>query len=214
MSASIKYGQIWSSPAGAFGIGGNGQSVTLGEFTFNSPLPEQVTLTLGKRQSGRNTLAGAIYADVVYGVGTATSNVSLDWQQGTTIGLPAGKITVTARQVGSWDASVILTAQVAPGPKNSVSSPTLTETFAINPAGSIGLAVPARAKRIQISDPLGAASDMIVQVAAMGAGSNYTVATDPIIRTYGVILSGQADTVIISSVAGVPTGVATWILDG
>jgi hypothetical protein len=231
-------GQIWSSPTGTNGLGGVGRSVALGELALEDPTCQQATLTLGYQNMnpGATLGQGRIYAIIKYGIGAANQTVAIDWCQGQTICLPAGKVHVTALQVDSKGAPwiplpagysvtpaediavpVILTASLAAGSRSSISHPTLSQSVNIAAGATIPWQCPVRAKRVLVSDSRGqGATDLTARVVGSLANAFYNLANaaDSAIRTDGVVLGGLADNVQLASVAGVINVSLCWMLDG
>lgn len=231
-------GQIWSSPAGANGLGGVGRQVALGELELADTTVQQAVLTLGlvNRSPGTTLGRGRIYAIVQYGIGSANQTVILDWSQTQSISLPVGKVNVTAMEVDAKgapllpmpagyvvnlaeaiDVPVILTSELAAGDRSSVHAPTLTQTINLGVNITVPWQVPARAKRVLVGDIRGqAASDVTAFVVGSLSGNGFVLANaaDSAIRTDGVILPGLTDNVQLNSTGGFNGIVLCWMLDG
>jgi hypothetical protein len=212
------------------GLGGIGRQANMGELTLpDYQFPAMSTLLLQMRNlynPGINIGPGNIRAIAKYAVGAVPNDeVMLDWTFGTSISLPAGKVTLTAVEygVGSGNRNIavplFLSAQLVPGPRFSTAAPTLTFAFVLTATVAESMAPPARAKRLLVGDRRGqAASDVIVTIEALNARNTYNLgnAADSAIRTEGVILPGA--TTMISFVSATGTGndliTVCFLLDG
>ncbi len=235
----LRTGQNWSSIAGTVGIGGVGRSVTLGELSLDERHPQQATLTLGLvNLQPQNTLGrGRVYAVVKYGIGLANLTVVLDWGPTTSICLPCGKVNVTAVEVDAKGAPVlpmpagyeipdpteniavpiILTAELAAGPRSSIAMPTLSQTINLLGGVAVPWHVPARGKRVLVGDARGQlGTDLTALVVGSLAQNFYSLANaaDSLIRTEGVALQGGADNVQLTSAGGWNGATLCWFLDG
>lgn len=228
-------GLTWTAPlisgqAPILGLGGAGRTVGMGELSLpDIGCGQMATLTLNLRSLDNNQLdvgPGNIRARVKYGIGViGHDEVELDWGFGTSITLPVGRCTLTAIEVGDASSDnmprrIMLTAQLAKGPRSSLGWPSLTESFRLAANVPNILVPPARARRLLVTDYRGiAGSDITVRVTMLnGAVNLFNLATaaDSAIRTEGVFLPATTTLVSITSVAG--TGVnhiaACFLLDG
>jgi len=213
-----------------FGLGGIGRQANMGELSLpNYQYPSMSTLLLQMRNlynPGIDIGPGNIRALAKYAVGAVPNDeVMLDWTFGTSISIPAGKVTVTAVEygVGSGNRNIavpiFLSAQLVPGPRFSTAAPTLTFAFTLAATVAESMAPPARARRLLVGDRRGqAASDVIVTVTALNARNTYNLgnAADSAIRTEGVVLPGATTMVSFVSAAGTGNDLITvcFLLDG
>jgi len=228
-------GLTWTAPvipgqAPMLGLGGAGRVVGMGELSLPDPTAQIATLVLNMRSLDNNALnvgPGNIRARVTYGVGAiGHDQVELDWGFETSIGLPVGRCTVTAIETGDATGAanvprrIMLTAQLAKGPRSSLGWPTLTESFLLAAGVPEILVPPARARRLLVTDYRGiAGTDLIVEFETLNAAVNrFDLANpaDSAIRTEGVVMPTATTLVRITSVAG--TGInhigACFLLDG
>lgn len=229
-------GKMWTAPviagqAPIVGLGGAGSIVSLGELSLpNIDCPQMATLTLNMRSQDNQALVigpGAVRARVDYSVGAIPSDrVELDWGFETSIVLPCGRCTISAIEVGDATGAgnmprrMMLTAQLAAGPRSSLGWPTLTESFFLAAGVPNVLIPPARARRLLVTDYRGiAGTDLIVDITMLnGAINRFVLATaaDSAIRTDGVFLPATTYEVRVTSAGG--TGVnhiaACFLLDG
>lgn len=212
------------------GLGGAGRTVGMGELSLpDIGCGQMATLTLNLRSLDNNQLdigPGNIRARVKYGIGAIGSDeVELDWGFGTSITLPVGRCTITAIEVGdatgtNMPRQIMLTAQLAQGPRSSLGWPTLTDAFLLAAGVPHTIVPPARARRLLVTDYRGiAGSDITVDVTMLnGAINRFNLATaaDSIIRTEGVFLPATTTLVAITSVAGTAANhiAACFLLDG
>jgi len=234
---NVMTGQIWSSPAGTNALGGIGREVAMGELELEDSTAQQAVLTLGMQQTDPTGTfgAGRILARLKYGIGSASQTIVIDWALKNAIELPAGKVTITAIQTDAqgWPAiplpgglaprpadgiftPVILTSSLAAGDRGSVYAPTLTLSYGLPPAGTIGFQCPAGSKGILVTDPRGQAlSDIQVDIfASRGVNRLFLVnPADSAIRTTGVIL-GDASVVELLSPGGIDHVGIVWLLEG
>jgi hypothetical protein len=236
-----KWGSTWSTPTTEpssdpqnWGLGGQGVVKMVGEYTLHKPaLPSAMcTLYLGLIRSGVNPnppsgspIFGPIYADVTIGYGAAAYQFSMDWAQGASISVPAGKVTVNARQGGSLDYKIQLSAGLAIGPRGVATPPSYTQYFAVPPRpGSAVIQVPNRARGLLVPKVFtGRPSDFEIWVmrgpsaaSDVIAEYNHAIATDSEIWTRGVQLPGGAQQVQIFSTVGTLFNApnAIFLLDG
>jgi hypothetical protein len=187
------------------------------------------TLTLNMRSLDNNQLdigPGNIRARVKYGVGAiGHDEVELDWGFGSSITLPCGRCTLTAVEVGDATGSnlprrIMLTAQLAKGPRSSLGFPTLTNSFRLVAGVGVNIVPPARARRLLVTDYRGiAGSDVQVRLTMLNAAVNLfalATAADSVIRTEGVFLPATTTMVNILSPAGTAGNhiAACFLLDG
>jgi hypothetical protein len=235
----LKSGLTWSPPvAGVLGVGGYGAEVNVGELSLSDPTPQLSTLSLSMTSLNPNVAFGdgRLYAKITFGIGAATETILVDWIQGQTIVLPAGKVNIVAVQADAFGHPFILdsngyapnlaqtinvplrlTASLAYGIRPGIFPPTLTQTAGqLFPAAPALYIPPARAKRVLVGDVRGQAlSDL--QVDLQGAASfnilNLGNAADSVVRTEGVVIPGN-DQMQLTSAAGVIGVVICWLLDG
>jgi len=232
----VHQGLSWRAPyvmgqAPTLGLGGIGVEVNMGELWIEDlAYPQIVTLTLGLTSMNPALIGlgtGAIRARVIYGVGATNEEVLLDWGTQNSICLPAGKLNITAVEVGkaglpppNIPVPVLLTAQIAAGPRSSLGWPTLTYSFALAAGVPVFQPPPKRAKRLWVGDNRGqAASDVVVNIAANGGFAMYDLsnAADSAIRTEGIALPAACDLITFTSAAGTPLAndlIVCYLLDG
>jgi hypothetical protein len=229
-------GLTWSAPvianqAPIVGLGGAGRVVGMGELSLpDISCPQMATLTLNMRNQDNPQTdigPGNIRARVKYGVGAIPHDeIELDWGFETSIVLPCGRCTIYAYEVGDSTGAanmprrILLTAQLAAGPRSSLGWPTLTESFVLAAAVPNVLVPPARARRLLVTDYRGiAGSDVTVRITMLnGAVNLFSLATaaDSAIRTDGVFLPATTTTVSVTSAAGTGANhiAACFLLDG
>lgn len=235
---NVMSGLTWSSPAGVAGLGGMGVVVGVGELELEDTSAQEATLTLGIKNLNP-ALAfgdGRLYAQIVFGIGSASETVLVDWTATTTITLPVGKVNVTAIQVDAYghpaatdlagfapnpaqtiNVPIALTASLAAGQRSSGGMPTLSQTVSLPALGPIPFRPPQRAKRILVGDVRGqAGSDLQVMVSGSASFNMFQLgnAADSIIRTEGVVIPGGDDIISLTSAAGVLGVPICWLLDG
>lgn len=235
---NVMSGVTWSSAAGVAGLGGMGQQVGVGELELEDNSAQEATLTLGIRNLNP-ALAfgdGRLYAQIVFGIGSATETMLLDWTATTTITLPVGKVYVTAIQVDAYghpaatdlagfapnplqsiNVPIALTASLAAGQRSSGGMPTLSQTVNLPPIGPIPFRPPQRAKRVLVGDHRGqVASDLEVIVSGSASANRFQLANaaDSIIRSEGVVIPGGDDIITLVSAGGVNLVPICWLLDG
>ncbi len=229
-----EWGSTWSDFK-LFGLGGLGNQKMVGEYHLENWPGALTTLTLGlivgEVDSTKLTpIFGAIYADLKLGYGSASYSFSMDWAQGASIRLPAGKVTVYARQpneaFGQIDFRIMLSASLAMGTRGGSIPPTLTKYFNV-PAmpNAASILVPPRARGVIVPKVFtGKPSDFnITMLRGVGALASDTVAfyshnnaSDSAIWTTGVILPGATQSLYIESANGMLTNNANaiFLLDG
>ena len=218
-----------SGQAPILGLGGVGREVNMGELWIESlAFPSMVTLTLGLSNMNPAFPAfgvGAIQARVSYGVGAANETLLMDWGTQNSICLPAGKLNVTAVEVGDPTTPfnifvpVLLTAQIAAGPRSSLGWPTLTDVVTLVAGVPLVIYPPRRAKRLIVGDTRGqAASDVQVVLNARSGLNMWNLGnpSDSLIRTEGVIVPSATNIITLTSAAGTGANglVICWLLDG
>jgi len=218
-------GSTWSTPnlppatnPANWGLGGDGSQQMVGEYHTEDVLNAMCTLTLGLAilepdPTVVNPLFGSLYAKLAVSCGAASYAFELDWSHGSAITLPAGKITVNARQVGAINFKVALSASLAIGTRGGYIPPTFTDHLTL-PAGAAAqfVLVPQRARTLIVprTQPAAIADVSIVVLRGTGgAGAlvaqySHAVASDSPVWTSGVILPPDAYFVGVSSVIGVP----------
>lgn len=228
-------GLTWTAPvitgqAPILGLGGSGRTVGMGELSLpDIGCGQMATLTLNMRSLDNNQLdmgPGNIRARVKYGVGAiGHDEVELDWGFGSSITLPVGRCTLTAIEIGdstgiNMPRRIMLTAQLAKGPRSSLGWPTLTESFVLAAGVAHTMVPPARARRLLVTDYRGiAGSDITVRITMLnGAVNLFALATaaDSPIRTEGVMLPATTTLVSVTSAAGTAANhiAAVFLLDG
>lgn len=236
----VSIGAIWSSPLGVGGLVGETpvtvqSEVTVGSFCLSQDHEAQMCTLILTRKDIENLAAlnplndeGRLLAHLTYGVGTATDDVYLDWNYGTSISIPAGKgkVTVNAVQTGvALDGSkggmtqrVVLTAMLAAGARSSLYAPTLSY-FVDVPAGGLVPAIvriPNRSKRVVVGSNLGILSDVVARIFMQGSANLFSLnqPADSLIRTSGVEIPGPATILQLNSVAGESKVTVSFLLDG
>jgi hypothetical protein len=231
----LENGSNWSSPKGIAGLGGFGREISIGEYNLHEiPYPVVATLILAKRTLEELPAVpgqdGCIAARIVYGIGTASDEILVDWNFGSSITMPAGTghVNVYAQQRSPWlDGTngemfqrVHLAAMLAAGSRSSLGAPTLSQITFIKPfllpADVVIVPVPNRAKRLQVNSSKGATSDVQVNLNTGLAVAKFTLAGDPELRWQGVIIPGATRQVSLTSNVGETVLPVTlnWILDG
>lgn len=218
---TLLYGSSWRTPDPiATNVGLNGQAeVTVGEYTLATVLPEMVTIKLGLQNLNPNLPLGGgqLQARITFGVGTANQTVLADWADGTTLHLPAGKITVQAITTAiPLMTPIYLTAQIARGDRSSPWSATLTYVVNVGVAAVI-IPIPRAAKAVMVGSQKGITSDVKVSIFGHGATWNFFSLNQPadsLIRTSGVRLYGSADNVQLTSAGGEVQVIVCFILEG
>lgn len=232
------YGSTWSSynvePITNqlnFGLGDINVQRMVGEYTLHGPhATARLTLGLIRGIVNPNPPSGtpvfsALYCDVQIGYGTAAYVFSMDWAHGASIVVPAGKVTVYARQIGQIDYKIQLSAGVSIMPMGGRVPATFTNYFAM-PAkpGAVVLDVPNRARGLIVPKVFtGAPSDFEVTILrgdslgvdVVGFYSHLQPA-DSAIWTNGIIMAGAANKVQIQSAIGLlaDNANAIFLLDG
>lgn len=229
-----EWGSTWSD-FHLFGLGGVGQQKMVGEYHLEGWQGALVTLTLGLIVGEVDSTAltpvfGAIYADLKLGYGSASYSFSMDWAQGASIRLPAGKVTVYARQpnedFGRIDYRVMLSASLSMGTRGGSIPPTLTQYFRV-PAkpSAVSVLVPSRARGVIVPKVFtGHPSDFDITL-LRGVGSlasdtvgfySHTNPSDAAIWTTGIIMPGATQSLYIESAGGMLTNNANaiFLLDG
>jgi hypothetical protein len=223
--APQEVGSTWSSPTvqpatspANWGLGGDQSSQGVGEFHIEGALPAMCTLTLGLSilspdPSVANPLFGFIMANLIIGNGAAGYNFSMDWAHGSAITIPTGSVTVQAKQIGTINYKVKLSASLALGTRGGYIPPTFTyhETLPAGAAAQFVL-VPERARTLIVPRTQPAATADVSIVVLRGTGGagalvgefSHAVASDQAIWTTGVMLPPDAYFVGCSSVIGVP----------
>jgi len=218
-------GQVKPNGLGAIGRQANMGELTLPDYQF----PSMSTLLLQMRNlhnPGIDIGPGNIRALAKYAVGAVPNDeVLLDWSFGTSISIPAGKVTLTAIEYGvgsgnhNMSVPIFLSAQLVPGPRYSTAAPTLTYSFQLDAGVPELMPPPARAKRLLVGDVRGqAGSDLVVEIRALNARTMYNLgnAADSAIRTEGVVLPGATTMISITSAGGTGNDLvyACFLLDG
>ena len=232
------YGSTWSSlnppdPTDPlnFGLGAINVQRMVGEYTLHGPhATARLTLGLIRGIVNPNPPSGtpvfsAIYADVQVGYGTAAYVFSMDWAHGASIVVPAGKVTINARQIGQVAYKIQLSAGLSIMPMGGRIPATFTNYFAV-PAkpGAVVLDIPNRARGLIVPKVFtGAPSDFEITILrgdslgvdVVGFYSHQQPA-DSAIWTNGIVMAGAANKVQIQSALGLLPDAANaiFLLDG
>jgi hypothetical protein len=203
--------------------------VSLGQLRLRRTLIDQVaTLILTRRDIEvlpGMVPRGRIVARVQYGVGTASDEIMMDWNYGSSITVPAGigKVTVYAQQRGPGENPALnsgmvdrftLSAQLVAGSRQSVGAPTLSFGIDVPALGTVTLRIPSRAKWLVVNQIAPTLSDAVVQLNSASGICQYALATEPALRTSGVIIPGISRFLTIASVAGQSGMQVVFLLDG
>ncbi len=231
---SQEIGASFSSPPGVGGIAPIAAAtpnpeVSLGQLRLRRTLIDQVaTLILTRRDIEvlpGMVPPGRIVARIQYGVGTASDEFLMDWNYGSSITVPAGigKVTVYAQQRGPGQDPTAgsgmvdrftLSAMLVAGSRQSVGAPTLSYGIDVPALGTVTLRVPSRAKWLVVNQVAPTLSDAVVQLNSASGICQYALATEPALRTSGVIIPGISRFLTIASVAGQAGMQVVFLLDG
>jgi hypothetical protein len=231
---SQEVGASFSSPVGVAGIATISAAVpmpevSVGQLRLRRELVDEVsTLILTRRDIetlGGPFHPGKIVARIIYGVGTASDEIVIDWNYGTSVTVPAGvgKVTVIAQQRGPYPDPTVLSqmvdrftisAMLVAGSRQSIGAPTLTYVVDIAAGGTTNVRIPNRSKYVMVNSLVGILSDVHVTLTGGGTGTRYVIATDEILRSTGVVIPGPMRFLQLSSLLGEAGLTACFLLDG
>jgi hypothetical protein len=227
-------GASFSSPVGIGGIAPIAAAtptpeVSLGQLRLPRTFVDQVaTLILTRRDIEvlpGPIPRGRIVARVQYGVGTASDEILLDWNYGSSITVPAGigKVTVYAQQRGPGEDPTIgsgmvdrftLSAMLVAGSRQSVGAPTMTYGIDVPALGTVTIRIPSRSKWVMVNQIQPLLSDAIVALNSTSGACQYAMATEAALRTTGVVIPGISRFLTVASVAGQVGVQVVFLLDG
>ncbi len=227
-------GSSFSSPVGVAGIAPISAAAPMPEVSMGQlrlrrdQVDEVATLILTRRDI--ETLPGPfhpgkIVARIIYGLGTTSDEIMVDWNYGTSITVPAGvgKVTVIAQQRGPYPDPTVLSqmvdrftisAMLAAGSRQSLGAPTFTYVIDVAAGGTTNVRIPNRAKYVMVNSIVGILSDVHVTLTGGGTGTRYVIATDEVLRSTGVVIPGPMRFLQLSSLAGEAGLTACFLLDG